>query len=394
MDAIWRSSPVIGFGADPLNPHPQRGIDAVGATSREELRQRVLRSCPQVPGVYGVLDRQGELIYVGKSKSLRARLLSYFATSNSDEKAGRIIEQARAIQWETAPSEFAALVREQQLIRRLSPRWNVQEVPRRQRPVYLCLGRPPAEYFFVATKPPIGCRAVEGPFLGAARMNRAVEALNKTFKLRDCSQKQVFHFAEQLQLFEMEHRPGCLRYELGTCAGPCAAACTHSAYEMNVNAAESFLDGFNDEPLVTVRDRMEISAANHQYELASRCRDTLKSLEYLHRKLGVLAQARRDYTFVYLARGFDSCHTWYLIHSGEISEAVAAPRNAGEYAELKPTLQRWASVSSNRLDRGHGAYPHTLSLVASWFRKHSDELKNTFASSQAGYKYHRMSFSA
>ncbi len=394
MDAMWRLSPTIGFGADPLNPHPPRGIDAVGATTREALRQEIVRSCPQVPGVYGVLDRKGELIYVGKSKSLRSRVLSYFAASNANEKGGHIIEQARAIQWETQPSEFASLIREQQLIRRLSPRWNVQEVPRRQRPVYLCLGRPPAEYFFVAAKPPSGCRAVEGPFLGAGRMNRAVEALNKTFKLRDCSQKQVFRFAEQLSLFDLEFRPGCLRYELGTCLGPCAAACTREAYDDHVNAAESFLDGFNDEPLVVVRDLMEQSSANHQYELAARCRDTLKSLEYLHRKLSILAKARRDYTFIYAAGGYDGCHTWYLIHSGEISESIAAPRNPAEFAAAKPTLARWKSSSSNRLDRGHGAYPHTLSVVASWFSKNRGELNRTFAPEQAGNKYHRRSLTA
>ncbi len=394
MEAMWRSAPAIGFGSDPLNPHPTRGVEVVGANQRHELRREIVRSCPQVPGVYGVLDRKGELIYVGKSKSLRSRLLSYFAASNSEEKGGRIIEQARAIQWETQPSEFASLIREQQLIRRLSPRWNVQEVPRRQRPVYLCLGRPPAEYFFVAAKPPVGCRAVEGPFLGARRMARAVEALNKTFKLRDCSQKQVFRFAEQLQLFDLDYRPGCLRYELGTCLGPCAAACTRDAYDAQVNAAESFLDGFNDEPLVVVRELMEQSSDHHQYELAARCRDTLKSLEYLHRKLSILAQARRDYTFVYAVAGFDNCHTWYLIHSGEISESIAAPRTAAEFSAAKSTLARWKSTSSNRLDRGHGAYPHTLNLVASWFRKNYGELDRTFAPGQAGHKYHRMSLTA
>ncbi len=103
MDAKWDHSSPIGFGPDPLNPHPARPIDAVGATSTDQLRQRVVQSCPRLPGVYGMLDRNGQLIYVGKSKSLRSRLLSYFAASNSEEKGGRIIENARAIQWETQP---------------------------------------------------------------------------------------------------------------------------------------------------------------------------------------------------------------------------------------------------------------------------------------------------
>lgn len=302
MDGIFDQQAIFGFGPDPISPHAARPIDAVGGLSTAQLRDRVVEACPKVPGVYGMLDRKGHLIYVGKSKSLRSRLLSYFAASNSQEKGGRIIEAARAIQWETQPSEFAALIREQQLIRRFEPRWNVQGVPKRQRPVYLCLGRNPA-MFFTMSKPPnekkLGEKrsrsggdliAVEGPFFGAGRMGAAVEALNKVFKLRDCSQKTTFRFADQLQLFDLEYRPGCLRLEVGTCLGPCAAACSRAAYDERVNAAESFLDGFNHEPLHVVRDQMEIAAENRQYELAGRALQTIKSLEYVDRKLKMLSR--------------------------------------------------------------------------------------------------------
>ena len=378
MDAIFKEQAVFGFGIDPLNPHAPRPIEAVGGRSTEQLRRQIVQACPRVPGVYGMLDRRGQLIYVGKSKSLRSRLLSYFASSNADEKGGRIIENTRAIQWETQPSEFAALVREQQLIRGFSPRWNVQGVPKRQRPVYLCLGRSPAAYFFLSATPTGDCLAIEGPFHGAGRMRRAVDSLNKVFKLRDCSQKQVFHFAEQLPLFDMEHRPGCLRLEIGTCVGPCAAACTRQQYAQQVNAAQSFLDGFNDEPLIVVREQLEQAAADRQYELAGRAHTTLKSLEYVHRKLMMLATARRKYTFVYGVPGYDGCGTWYLIHSGEIAAAAAAPRNEDELDSIKATLKQWRCTTANRLDRGHGVYPHTLSLVASWFKKHRGELERTF----------------
>ncbi|QDT05922.1 UvrABC system protein C [Rubripirellula lacrimiformis] len=378
MDALFGEQPIFGFGPDPLSPHPTRPIDAVGDVSTIELKRRVIQSCPRVPGVYGMLDRKGQLIYVGKSKSLRSRLLSYFAASNSKEKGGRIIEAARAIQWETQPSEFAALVREQQLIRRFTPRWNVQGVPKRQRPVYLCLGKNPA-MFFTSAKPPESKRdgdmvAVEGPFFGAGRMKTAVDTLNKVFQLRDCGSKQVFRFADQLQLFDLEYRPGCLRLEVGSCLGPCAAACSRLAYDERVHAAESFLDGFNHEPLDAIELQMKTASANQQYELAARSLLMVKSLKYIDRKLKMLNQARRRYTFIYAVPGHDGCGTWYLIHCGEIADAVAAPRNASEYAQLSEKLKHWAAVSTSRLDRGHGAFPHTLSLVASWFRKNRDEL--------------------
>tara|TARA_R110002049_G_scaffold27321_2_gene93950 strand:- start:3340 stop:4524 length:1185 start_codon:yes stop_codon:yes gene_type:complete len=388
MDAILPEQPVFGFGADPLNPHPVRPIEAVGGRSKSELRRQIIQSCPRVPGVYGMLDRKGRLIYVGKSKSLRSRLLSYFAASNADEKGGRIIENARAIQWETQPSEFASLVREQQLIRTFSPRWNVQGVPKRQRPVYLCLGRSPAT-FFLSSKPPADCVGIEGPFYGAGRMRRAVEALNKVFRLRDCSEKQVFHFAEQLSLFELEHRPGCLRLEVGTCIGPCAAACTRAEYEAKVNAAESFLDGFNDEPLMAIQEQMDTAIANLQYELAERAYVALKDLQYVHRKLSILADARRKFTFIYSVPGYDGCHTWYLIHCGEVAAVAVAPKDKTEFDAMRPMIQHWKAATSDRLNRGHGAFPHTLALVASWFRKHRGELDRTFAAQRAGRMYYR-----
>lgn len=367
----------IGFGPDPLHPHGPRRADAVVGANPGHLRRAILQSVPRVPGVYGMLDRSGRLLYVGKSKSLRARLLSYFSPSNADAKGGRMIRHARAIQWEIQPSEFASLLREQQLIRKFSPRWNVQEVPQRQRPVYLCLGRNPA-YFFAARTPQKNCLGVAGPFYGAARMRLAVEALNKVFRLRDCPEKQVFRFADQLQLFEVEYRPGCLRLEVGTCMGPCAAACSRAAYDAQVNAAESFLDGFNDEPLVVVSDQLQRAIDDQQYELAGRAHRTLQSLAYVQRKLSTLLSARRKFTFVYAPPAFDGQSTWFLIHSGEVVDCLRAPRRPEELEPVQTQLRAWATLASNRLDRGHGPFPHTLQLVASWFKRHPRELQYTF----------------
>src|SRR5690606_25603617 len=120
--------------------------DASGSSAA--LRADVRRYVPRVPGVYGMLDTLGRLIYVGKSKCLRNRLLSYFLPNNEEDKAGRIVQSTCAIVWEYQPSDFAALLREQNLIRVFQPRYNVQGIPRRQQPIYVCLGHAPAEQFY------------------------------------------------------------------------------------------------------------------------------------------------------------------------------------------------------------------------------------------------------
>lgn len=381
------TAPNDGFGSNPLCPHPPRPLHRVGHRTRTQLQKQVAESCPAVPGVYGMLDRAGDLIYVGKSKSLRHRVMSYFTPGNKHEKSGRLIESTRAVQWETQPSEFSALLREQQLIRKYLPRWNVQGMPNRQRPVYLCLGRAPAVYFFTATTPPKDLISCEGPFYGAARMKRAVDSLNQFFKLRDCSQKTVFHFADQLSLFSLEHRPGCLRYETGSCLGPCAGACSRASYDEQVLAAQSFLDAFNDEPITTIRDAMDAASANQQYELAARRLQDWTALDYLYRKLVRLAEARRAFSFVYPVHGYDGSDTWYLIRAGEVTESIVAPKCPKSYSASRDRLKAWDSQLQNAFDHGTGRYSHTINLVASWFRKNRDELGNTFEPAKAGRVY-------
>lgn len=379
-----------GFGPNTLDPFGSRELQRTKPDQRERLLASVRESVPKLPGVYGMLDRNDRLIYVGKSKSLRHRLLSYFSPRVAEEKAGRIIETTRQIVWETQPSEFAALVREQQLIRRWTPRWNVQEIPKRQRPVYLCLGKDPAVCFFLSRLPPKDVLACEGPFMGAGRMGQAVEVLNSHFRLRDCKNSQGFHFSNQLSLFDLDHRPGCLRYEIGTCSGPCAAKVSLEAYNQQVTGARSFLDGFNSAPLDALERAMQRASSQQNYEHAARLRDDIRAIDYLHRKLLWLADARRRFTFIYAA----DCQTphpiWYLIRAGEVTDVVAAPACSESYARVRPILQRWRAEVDATSDRGHGPYPHTLSLVASWFKKFPNQLDRTFNPIDAGRRYRRL----
>src|SRR5262249_59495239 len=101
-----------------------------------------------------MLDANDTLIYVGKAKELRARLLSYFRGRSRDPKAGRILEPTQTVVWEHAASEFAALLRELELIRRWRPRFNVQGQPHRRARTFICLGRRPAPYAFLLRRPP------------------------------------------------------------------------------------------------------------------------------------------------------------------------------------------------------------------------------------------------
>lgn len=367
MATLFPGDAFAGFGptaARPATFDPVLG--RVRSHKEPKLRAGVRESAPKVPGVYGMLGRHGDLIYVGKAKSLRARLMSYFRGSR-DPKAGRILQHTRTLVWETVPDEFGALVRELELIRRHRPRFNVLGQPGRQRYCYVCLGRTPAPYAYVSRSPTGKDVGVYGPFASAGRAGEAVRRLNDWYRLRDCAQTVGMHFADQGELFPEDRSPGCLRLEINTCSGPCAGGCTRPGYGSQVRAAKRFLDGTDDRPLKELTAQMVQAAAAMQFERAGALRDRLAELEWLWERLNWLRQARKENTFVYPLVGADGRTVWYLIHRGRVRGACFQPGCAASTAMARALL---ADVYA--ADPGPGVTPgqvdHVL-LVSGWFRK-------------------------
>jgi excinuclease ABC subunit C len=335
------------------------------------LRHAVRRDCPRLPGVYGMIDAAGELIYVGKAKSLRSRLMGYFRPSR-DEKAGKIIRESRALAWEVAPSEFAALLRELELIRRHQPRFNVAGQPRRHRRYYVCIGRRPAPYAFVAAKPPSTALAAFGPVPGMYRTREAVRRLNDWFRLRDCPQKQTMVFAGQAELFPLVRTPGCIRHDIGNCLAPCAAACTRHDYAFHVEAALDFLHGKDSSPLEILGREMNDASAALQFERAAILRDRLDSLGWLAKHLERLRQAVR-HSFVYPVTGPEGRETWYLIRHGLVRAAVLAPVDTASRRRARRRLEEVFDSSPAATALPEADEVDGVLLVAGWFRRNKEE---------------------
>ncbi len=384
MEGLFSRHVFAGFGPDALDPDAAAPPhQRVRGRRPALLRGHVREQCPRRPGVYGMIDRAGRLIYVGKAKSLRTRLLSYFRPKSRDPKAGRILKQTRTIVWETSPSEFAALLRELELIRRWRPRFNVHGQPHRRRRTYLCVGRRPAPHVFLATAPPSSALACYGPLPGGATAREVVRRLNDAYALRDCPQKQEMIFADQSELFPVVRAAGCIRHEIGTCLGPCAAACTQMAYAERVRAVRAFLEGRDAGPPESLRQEMAAASAALAFERAADLRDKLRTLEWLSEHLGRLRRARAEHSFVYPVASADGDDRWYLIHQGRVSAAVVAPRNeetgttaATAVATLfARTLPPGGALAANEID--------AVLLVAAWFRKHSEERARVLTPEQA-----------
>ena len=376
MSALFPPAPFADFGTSMFLPLSD-GAFRIAPCKPAKLRSQVRLLAPQRAGVYGMLDRHQELIYVGKAKNLRSRLLSYFRPRRP-RKAGRIVRHTTSVLWEACPGEFASLLRELELIRRWRPRFNVQGQPLRRRLTFVCLGRPPAPHAFLAADPPRTARSVFGPIPAGPRAQDAVRRLNDAFLLRDCPKAIEMVFPDQGELFTQLREAGCLRLDLGTCLGPCTGGCARRTYHDQLRQARAFLAGTEDGPLSTLQRQMEEAAAAQLFERAGSLRDRLVPLQWLAAKLERLRHARQKLSFVYPAAGL-----WYLIHGARTLAALPAPVDAAGKERARIAIE--AVLHEQRAGWLREAYEHAdgMMLVLAWFRKHPGELTRTMMPQQA-----------
>jgi excinuclease ABC subunit C len=373
VKGLFARQAFTGFGPLALLPVvPPPPLHTIRARRPDRLRAHVRRACPRLPGVYGMVDASGALIYIGKAKNLRTRLLSYFRPKSRDPKAGRILKDTLTLVWEVAPSEFAALLRELELIQRWQPRFNVQGQPHHRRRVYVCVGRRPAATIFLAKQPPRTTFARFGPVPAGFTAREAVRRLNDWFQLRDCPQAQTMTFADQPELFALPLAPGCIRHEIGNCLGPCAAACSREDYAAKVRAVLSFLCGEDRSPLDAIEREMTAASRSLEFERAAALRDKLDSLTWLCEHLRRVREASR-HSFVYAVRGHDERELWYLIHDGQVCAIVPVPQDDAGRREAARSIEEVYSREGSPLGPpGMGEIDGVL-LVASWFRRRAEE---------------------
>ncbi len=233
--------------------------------------------------------------------------------------------------------------------------------------MHICLGRPPAEQLYTSRLPDPKSLCCVGPFQGAARAARAIEVLNRLFKLRDCKSDQRFTFSDQLQLFDIAPRPGCIRYEIETCLGPCTFGCTRSAYDQQVDSARRFLIGEDSQAVDWLEDQMAGAAERLHFEQAARLRDDLQAVKWLARRVGDVAVARKSFTFIYQPEAIEHASVWYLIRRGVVEGALAAPKTARQRERASKVIATWLA-HDNHVGQQFSPRPETLALVTSWFR--------------------------
>ncbi len=395
----------FGPGAEPA---PVPAIVAAALASAPDahlpaLRDYVRAEAHDRPGVYRMLGESGEVIYVGKSKHVRTRLLSYFRCVYPDEKGARILRDACHLEWEYTPSEFAALLLELRLIKRLRPRYNVamKRDARHWSFIKLTRGAAPKLQVVRGSTGSADGGVYYGPFRGADQVGDAVRELSDALGLRDCANDVPMRFGDQHELFSgaaldlvqiATRAPRCIRHEIKKCLGPCVGACTVDQYRERVALARAFLDGANDGPLAALRADMEASAERLEFERAAHLRDKVRRLEMLQAQFDRLRFAVETLSFAYVVPGdpgrvpqrrragpvepAEAAARVYLVRRGRVRadhplphDAASAERLAEDARRIYTPRERGGAVPTHEVDE--------LLLLSSWFRHRDGELGRT-----------------
>ncbi|MDE0941818.1 MAG: excinuclease ABC subunit UvrC [Alphaproteobacteria bacterium] len=269
--------------------------------------RKALETMPGAPGVYRMLARDGEVLYVGKAKSLKVRVRNYAQPAGLNTRTLRMIAETRAMEIVTTHTEVEALLLESNLIKRLRPRYNILLRDDKSFPFIIITGD--HEWPQLAKHRGAKSRKGEyfGPFASASSVNRTLNTLQKAFPLRSCSDS----------IFAARTRP-CLQYQIRRCAGPCVGRIDADSYSQLVREARDFLSGRSREVQTGLSKRMEAASADLEFETAAVYRDRLRALAHVqaHQGINVASVGEADIIAIHMEGG-QSCIQVFFFRAGQ-----------------------------------------------------------------------------
>jgi excinuclease ABC subunit C len=260
-----------------------RGADTPDLETGTAAIRNVLKTLPLKPGVYRMHDARGEILYVGKARALKNRVGNYVQIDRLPNRLRRMVALTRSMTIVTTNSEAEALLLEAQLIKRYRPAYNVLLRDDKSFPFILLR----ADHKFPRIQKHRGARRNKGhyygPFASAGSVNQTLNALQKLFLLRSCSDS----------FFNNRDRP-CLLYQIKRCSAPCVGRIDDQSYDGLVADAKSFLDGKSSAVQAKLAKEMEGAAEALDFERAAMLRDRLKALTFIQGSQAINAQGVGD----------------------------------------------------------------------------------------------------
>ena len=240
-------------------------IHAIIVVMNENLKQ-TLKLLPSLPGCYIYYNKEGEVIYVGKAKILKRRVLSYFNRKHDSVKVNVLVSQIERLEYIITNTEVEALILESHLIKKYKPRYNVLLKDDKKYPYFLITDEDFPRITIVRKKnmnPEKG--RYYGPYTDVRAMHATLDFLKKIFPLKQCKSPKF------------KDRP-CLYYHIGRCMAPCQNMVTSEEYKAIVKQAELFLSGKQSELMKQLKEQMQKYSESLQFEKAAKLRDSYNDL--------------------------------------------------------------------------------------------------------------------
>ena len=250
--------------------------------SSEKKIKDLLRGLPRGPGVYIFLDESKDPIYIGKAKNLRNRVSSYFrGTSDKSKKLRKLLNNLKSLKITLTTTELEALLMEQFLIKERKPTFNVQFKDDKGYPWI----KIESSKEFPSAKSFLGKKDCNnkyfGPFPSSYAVQESLKLIQKTFKIRNCSES----------FFKNRTRP-CIQHEIGRCSAPCVGEINKTDYMLDVNSTELLLSGKSERLISSFYDLMDKHSKAKSFEKAAVYRDKISSLRDIQRSQSVVGYSK------------------------------------------------------------------------------------------------------
>jgi len=254
--------------------------------------KKFIRDLPKLPGVYQMFDVNKEVIYVGKARVLKNRVGSYFTGQAKDNKTMALVASIDHMAFHITRSEAEALLLENQLIKKHSPKYNVLLKDGKSYPyIYCSINEDDYPLIEFRRGKKQGKGRYFGPFPSAAYVRNSLHFLQKVFKVRQCNNST----------FQNRSRP-CLQHQINRCTAPCVGLVSQENYQQQLQYTFDFIEGKSNQVVDSLMIGMETAAEKQQYETAASIRDQIKAIRMIQAKQTVELQPNDNFDLVTVAK--------------------------------------------------------------------------------------------
>lgn len=302
-DVVATVGPDLAFTAIDWSAHAGDADGLAGA----EVIQSLVKRLPNAPGVYRMMNAAGDVLYVGKARSLKKRVTQYAQGRFHTNRIGRMVRETSTMEFVVTRTEIEALLLEANLIKRLRPRFNVLMRDDKSFPYILITGDHRAPGIFKHR----GARSRKGeyfgPFASAQAVGRTINSLQRAFLIRSCTDS----------FFENRTRP-CLLFQIKRCSGPCTNEIAPAEYDHLVAETKDFLSGRSQKVKAEISAQMQHASEELDFERAAIYRDRLAALSHVQSHQGINPQGVEEAdVFAIHREGGQTCIQVFFFRTGQ-----------------------------------------------------------------------------